>query len=182
MIPNELARETRLSSYAFQVAIVIRSHAEGYEVSIKSLADMLGWRRETVSKTMGDLVAARWVAIRKVRTANGGRAFEEYHLNASRKFTDTEAAAYNDTIKLPAGQTVTTATGHDDDTATPSSVRPSAPCRSYRHSYGDETVTKEDQVEEHLEEQLENQHHEPADHINRYCRPLKPNCWICEDT
>ena len=85
---------------------------------------MLGWRRETVSKATGDLVAARWLAIRKFRTANGGRAFEEYHLNASRKFTDVEAAEYNDTINLPAGQTATPTPGLDDETVTPLSGRP----------------------------------------------------------
>ena len=71
MIPNELARANGLSPHAFQVAIVIRSHAEDYEVSIKSLAEMLCWQRETVSRAMADLVTARWLAIRRVRTAKG---------------------------------------------------------------------------------------------------------------
>jgi hypothetical protein len=41
MVPNELVRDTELSNHAYRVASVIRSHAEDYEVSVKSLAGML---------------------------------------------------------------------------------------------------------------------------------------------
>lgn len=53
MIPNELARDTELSLYAYRIAIVIRTHAEDYEVSAASLAKMWGWHRDTVGKASG---------------------------------------------------------------------------------------------------------------------------------
>lgn len=146
MIPNELARETNLTPYAYQLAIVIRSHADGYEVSMKSLAETLGWKRDTVRKAMDDLVAERWLAVRRYATSSGTRAYEEYHLNASRRFTEGEATKFNRAVVLPAHQT-----------GTPLPVEQATPCPPNGHPPAHETGTKEDQLEDQLENQEENQ-------------------------
>jgi hypothetical protein len=99
-IPNELVRDTELSQHAYRLAIVIRSHANGYEVSLKSLAQMLGWCPKRTKKARDELVAARWLVIREYKTARGTRACEEYHLNVSRKFTEEEAARLDHAVTI----------------------------------------------------------------------------------
>jgi hypothetical protein len=113
---------------------------------MKSLAEMLGWKRDTVRKAMDDLVDARWLAVRRYETASGTRAFEEYHLNASRKFTEEEAAEFNQTVVLPARQK-----------GTPMPTKRATPCPLNGHPHAHETGTKEDHLEDYPEEQSENQ-------------------------
>lgn len=147
IVPNELARETNLTPYAYQLAIVIRSHADGYEVSKKSLAETLGWKRDTVSKAMDELVAERWLAKSKYETANGTRAFEEYHLNAHGRFTEEEATEFNRTVVLPARQT-----------GNPVPAKRATPCPLNGQPPACQTGTKEDHLEDQLENQEEDQH------------------------
>jgi hypothetical protein len=147
IIPNELARETKLTPYAYQLAIVIRSHADGYEVSMKSLAETLGWKRDTVRKAMDDLVAERWLAVRRYETASGTRAFEEYHLNASRRFTELEAEGFSQPVVLPARQT-----------GNPVPAKWATSCPLNGQPPARQTGTKEDHLEDQQENQEENQH------------------------
>lgn len=93
-------RGSALSPYAVHLAPVIRSHADGYEISQRSLADSLGWRRETVRKYLGELITSGWLAVCEYKTAAGKRAFDEYHVHASRRFTDGEMAKYNRMVAL----------------------------------------------------------------------------------
>jgi hypothetical protein len=145
IIPNELVRDTELSNHAYRVASVIRSHAEDYEVSAKSLAEMLGWGRVRTKDALQELVAARWLAIRKYKTASGTRAFEEYHLNVSRKFTEPEAAQYNQTITLPAGRIhdLNQDTPHDLNPVNPMTSVGPPPCSEAGHPHDPSQVTKE---------------------------------------
>ncbi len=150
IVPNELVRDTELSNHAYRVASVIRSHAEDYEVSVKSLAEMLGWGRVRTKEALQELVAARWLAIRKYKTASGTRAFEEYHLNVSRKFTEPEAAEYNQTIALPAGRThdLNQDTPHDLNQDTPMTSVGSPPSPESVHLHDPSQVTKEYEPED----------------------------------
>lgn len=150
IVPNELVRDTELSNHAYRVASVIRSHAEDYEVSVKSLAEMLGWGRVRTREALQELVATRWLAIRRYKTASGTRAFEEYHLNVSRKFTEPEAAEYHQTITLPAGRThdLNQGTSHDLNQITPMTSVGSPPCPEPSHPHDPSQVTKEYESED----------------------------------
>ena len=53
-IPNDLARDTDLSFHAYKIAIVLRTHRQGWEISRKSLADTYRWGRTTVTKAMAE--------------------------------------------------------------------------------------------------------------------------------
>jgi hypothetical protein len=61
MIPNELARDATLSNHAYRIAIVMRSHQDGWEISAASLAKDHGLgardRREGTTRTRGERMA-----------------------------------------------------------------------------------------------------------------------------
>jgi hypothetical protein len=169
MIPNDLARETELSNYAYRLAIVIRSHADDYEVSVKSLAANLGWCPKRTKQARDELVAARWMAIREYKTAMGTRAFEEYHVDVSRKFTPEEADELNQTVTLAygSGDTAdgpTSPEGHSMDRATrPSSLGSTAawPWGESPDPHRVNSPIKEYELEDYEEEKLENQAAQP---------------------
>ncbi len=104
-IPNDLARDEQLLNYprAYALAVVIRSHKEGFEVSAQSLSEMTGWSRNTVSKALGQLVECRWLAKTTYLNADGNRAFDEYHLHATRQFTESEHREWNRDVSLNYG-------------------------------------------------------------------------------
>jgi hypothetical protein len=161
-VPNELFRTDALSPHAVHLALVIRSHADGYEISQRSLADSLGWRHETVRKYLGELVASRWLAICEYKTAAGKRAFEEYHVHAARQFDADEMARYCRTVTL----------GVRDETAHPYATEPHTTVRSDRTPLCDETAHKEDHLEEQLEEQEEK-------HSRYVSNARVPECFGC---
>ncbi|MGO9100296.1 hypothetical protein [Mycobacterium sp.] len=136
MIPNELARDTELTLYAYRIAIVIRTHAEGYEVSAASLAKMQGWHRDTVGKALRELAQAGWLVVRTHKTAEGKRVFDEYHVHASRKFTEAEAATLSQPVILPTA-------AHDGGTPLPTEQATS--CLPERHPPAYGVGTKENQ-------------------------------------
>lgn len=102
IIPNELVRDPNLSNHAYRIAMVLRSHAEGYEVSAASLSTMLGWHRDTVGKALRELVDARRLAVQRYRTAKGGRAYDVYHVHVSGHFTDAEMLDLSSSVVLGA--------------------------------------------------------------------------------
>ncbi|WP_096311648.1 MarR family transcriptional regulator [Mycolicibacterium pallens] len=87
LIPNELARDVELSHTARSVVLLLLSHADGYEVSAKSIAAEMGRDRAAISKALDELDARRWLAIRHLP---GNR--REYLLHVSRRFTEAEHA------------------------------------------------------------------------------------------
>jgi hypothetical protein len=101
-IPNALARDTALSLHAYKIAILLRTHRQGWEVSRKSLADTYGWGRTSVAKAMAELVEAGWLALREYRNENGHRLFEEFHVHVSRAFSQEESAQIGTTVTLTA--------------------------------------------------------------------------------
>lgn len=157
MIPNELARDMTLSNHSYRIAVEIRTHAEGFEVSAKGIASDHGWGRTTVRKALDELVEARWLAVSRYLTASGKRAFDEYNVHASRRFTEQESAELNRIVRLPAGDASVDPTPLDPKEATGWTVREQPP--------GSRRDTKEDQLEHYSEDKLENQ---------------SPQCWICE--
>ncbi len=168
MIPNELARDTELSLYAYRTAIVIRTHAEGYEVSAASLAGMFGWHRDTAGKALQQLVDTRWLVIRTYATSEGKRVFDEYHVHASRKFTEAEVETLSQPVTLPAP-----AYG----VGTPLPTEQAAPCLADRHPLAYGVGTKEDQPEHQLEKQQKHQASESKSDCWG-CRALGPGCII----
>ncbi len=161
LIPNELARDTELSLYAYRIAIVIRTHAEGYEVSAASLAKMQGWHRDTVGKALRELAQAGWLVVRTHKTAEGKRVFDEYHVHASGKFTEAEAATLSQPVILP-----TAAYG----VGTPLPIEQATSCLPDRHPPAYGVGTKEDQSEHQPEEKQEHQASES-----------KSDCWGCRE-
>ncbi len=88
LIPNELARDVELSHTARSVVLLLLSHADGYEVSAKSIAAEMGRDRAAISKALDELDARRWLAIRHLPGGNR----REYLLHVSRRFTEAEHA------------------------------------------------------------------------------------------
>jgi hypothetical protein len=117
---------------------------------VKSLAEMLGWGRARTKAALQELVAARWLAIRECKTASGTRAFEEYHLNISRKFTESEAAEYNQSITLPTGRIhdLNEHTPHDLNQVTLMNSVGSPPWPEWGHPDDTSQVTKEYESED----------------------------------
>lgn len=169
MVPNEMFREGALTAYAVHLALYIRSHADGFEISQRSLANNLKIRHETVRKYLRELTASGWLAISEYKTANGKRAYEEYHVHAARRFTDDEMTRYNRTVILPPVAEVC------DDTAHPCATTPHTPVRSDRTPLCDYTAHKEDHLEHQVEEQKE--HQAPATDVGQD----DPYCQECED-
>jgi hypothetical protein len=168
MIPNELARDTELSLYAYRIAIVIRTHAEDYEVSAASLAKMWGWHRDTVGKALRELAQAGWLVVRTYKTAEGKRVFDEYHIHASRRFTEAEVETWGQPVILPTP-------AYGGGIALPSEQ--AAPCLADRHPSAYGVGTKEDQLEHQPEKQQEYQASESNSDCWG-CRELGPGCII----
>jgi hypothetical protein len=149
IIPNELARDTGLTMHAYRAAIVIRTHADGYELSTASLAETQGWGRARTRTALRELTEARWLVIRPYKTADGKRAFEEYHVHAARKFTPEESARL-------AAPVILTSSG-------PAQTNPLVPFEPTPWSGSDQPpgldqAIKEDHLEDELGNQEENQH------------------------
>lgn len=168
MIPNELARDSELTPLAYRIAIVIRTHAEDYEVSAASLAKMLRCHRDTVGKALRELAQTRWLVVRTYETAEGNRVFSEYHVHGSRKFTEAEAETLSHSVTL-----ATPAQGVD----TPLPTEQAAPCLAGRHPLAYGVGTKENQPEHESEKQRENQASESKSDCWG-CRQLGPGCMI----
>ena len=148
IIPNELARDTDLSMHAYRAAIVIRTHADGYELSSLSLAESQGWGRARTRAALRELVEAHWLVIRPYKTAGGTRAFEEYHVHAARKFTPQESATLAEPVILSSPGLAQT--------------KPLVPCGPTPWSGSDQPpglarAIKEDYLEDQEEEQEEEQ-------------------------
>ena len=153
IIPNELVRDADLSNYAYRIAMVLRSHAEDFEISAASLSKGLGWHRDTVGRALRELVDARRLAIQRYQTVSGGRAYDVYHVHVSGRFTDAQIRdltrpivlasphAYEEGTHLPTDQAVGRL--HAD------------------HELAEVQDTKEDQQEDQPEHQEE--HHRPSD-------------------
>jgi hypothetical protein len=161
IIPNELARDTELSMHAYRAAIVIRTHADGYELSTASIAESQGWGRPRTRAALQELTEARWLAIRPFKTAKGQRAFEEYHVHVARKFNPEEAAAIADPVILLPGSTQTNPLAPTEPTPWPDPDQPPGLAQS----------TEED----HLEDQQENKQENQAPHL------LQSDCWGCRE-
>lgn len=161
IIPNELARDNNLSNYAFRVAIVIRTHAEDYQVSAVSLASDFRWGRASATRALEELTAAGWLAVRKVRTSKGTRAYEEYHVHASRRFTEEELAHYSAEVILPSAYASNEVMSLPSDEA--------RGCTELMHPVAHSGDIKENQQEDQQEHQVEDQ--PPRE---------KSDCWICE--
>ncbi|OBG29116.1 hypothetical protein [Mycobacterium sp. 852002-51057_SCH5723018] len=157
IVPNELARDAQLSSHAYRIAIVIRTHAESYEVSIKSLAAMYRWGRGRTGKAIEELVAARWLAKRTYETVEGNRVFDEYHVHASRRFSEEESAMLNSRVVIRARPDPI-----ENNLMSPA-VTPR--CAERHHLSVSNQDTKENQQEHQSENKEENQ---------------SVDCWICE--
>lgn len=85
-IPNELARDGKLSSVARSVALYLWSHDNGWKSSQAAIAKALGiGNRDTVKAALDELSECRWLAIRKV-----GRTAHSYYAHPARKLTEAE--------------------------------------------------------------------------------------------
>jgi hypothetical protein len=148
IIPNELARDTDLSMHAYRAAIVIRTHADGYELSSVSLAESQGWGRARTRAALRELIEAGWLVIRPHKTADGTRAFEEYHVHAARKFTPEESATLAEPVILG-----------DPGLAQANPLVPFGPTpwSHSGHPPGLAQAIKEDYLEDQLEDQEEDQ-------------------------
>jgi hypothetical protein len=79
----------------------MRTHADGFEVSMNSFAVDYEWGRARVAEAFAELVDAGWLAIRRYVNGKGNRVYDEYHFDVSRRFTPEEIAEYGSTIMLP---------------------------------------------------------------------------------
>jgi hypothetical protein len=149
IIPNELARDTDLSMHAYRAAIVIRTHADGYELSSVSLAESQRWGRARTRDALRELTEARWLVIRPYKTADGKRAFEEYHVHAARKFTPEESATLAEPVILgDPGLARTNPLVSFEPTPWSDSGQPPGLAQAIKEDY------LEDQLEEQEEEQV----------------------------
>lgn len=164
-IPNDLARDTDLSLHAYKIAIVMRTHRQGWEVSGKSLAETYGWGRTSVSKAFAELVGAGWLAIRRFQNKDGHRLFEEYHVHVSRRFTVEEAAAL--------GITVAFADGHVANEGDPVHPLEADGCSQSSHDAVQGRAIKEHQPE-HFSEYQNEEHHGRRRH-----RSHGNSCYAC---
>lgn len=177
-VPNELIRESGLTPRAFQIAVLLRSHTDGFETSKKSIASALGWQRETVGKAMAELVDARWLAIRRVRTASGSRAYEEYHVHTSRAFTAAEMMQFDAAYLPPVASE--SAGPVNDDNLDPLMLEKSAPpCLSSAQVDVRGADTKEDQLEDKPENEIENQARQADKSPHDQDLWANGKCWIC---
>jgi hypothetical protein len=149
IIPNELVRDPDLSNHAYRIAMVLRSHAEDYEVSAASLSKMLGWHRETVGKALRELVDARRLAVQRYRTAKGGRAYDVYHVHVSGHFTDAEMLDLSESVVLGAS--------HAYDIDRSMLTDQTWGCLPRDHPPADGQDTKEEQLEDQPENKKEHQ-------------------------
>jgi hypothetical protein len=168
IIPNELARDTKLSMHAYRAAIVIRTHADGYELSSVSLAESQRWGRARTRAALRELTEARWIVIRPYKTADGKRAFEEYHVHAARKFNPEESTALAEPVILGPGLAQTNPLVPTEPTPWPDADQPPGPAQA----------TKEDHLENQLENKQENQAPQPVESDCWGCRTFGPGCGI----
>lgn len=149
IIPNELVRDADLSNYAYRIAMVLRSHAEDFEISAASLSKRLGWHRDTVGRALRELVNARRLAIQRYRTATGGRAYDVYHVHVSGQFTEAEM--------LVLGRPVVLARPHAHEEGTHLPINQASACLIADHPPAYSQDTTEDQQEDQSEHELEDQ-------------------------
>ena len=165
MIPNKVARDPELSTRGARVLLLMLSHTDGYEVSVRSMSEQLGCQRTVINGALEDLVNARYVAITRCRKHNGRRAYDTYHVNIDGKFAEDEHAEHHRVVSLPppdGGQTV----APEED---------QGPVPNEGHTVVPDEGHKEDQPEHQLEEQGENQAAQSESiHDDPYCQE-------CED-
>lgn len=98
-VSNALARDGELSAEAFRVYLLLLSHDEGYRESAVKIAARYGWGKQRAKNALRELVDARLLVIQRHLTERGTRAFEEYHLHTTGRFTDAEV----DELSQPVG-------------------------------------------------------------------------------
>ncbi|RFZ10236.1 hypothetical protein VIMS_03592 [Mycobacterium marinum] len=174
-IPNELARDPALSHHAYRIAIVLRTHKDGFEVSAKSMADTYAWGRTRTAQAFKELVDTGWLAVRRHVNASGYRVFDQYHVHVSRRFTPDEVAEHAKTVVLP------TRTGDASREVIHLDSLEAAGC-SETDQEGDSTgITKEHHLEHHLEHHSEDQCLEHTAVANRREPGTpEPRCIACE--
>lgn len=102
-IPNDLARDLKLSHHAYRIAIMMRTHRDGWELSAKAIADEYGWGRPRVTEALHELEDAGLLAIRRFENSMGNRVFDEYHVNVARRFTPAESVESRSIVVLATG-------------------------------------------------------------------------------
>jgi hypothetical protein len=147
-IPNELARDSVLSHHAYRIAIALRTHKGGFEVSAKSLADTYSWGRPRIAQAFNELEEAGWLAVQRHVNAEGHRVFDQYHVHVSRRFTPNEMAQYGRTMTLPGTADASTQITDLDSSR-------SARCSEADHGDVSSGITKEHYLEHHSEHQFQ---------------------------
>lgn len=158
-IPNELARDESLSHYAYRIAIVLRTHHSGWQVSANSLVKTYGCSRGTVAKALAELVKAGWLGIRRFENERGNRVFDEYHIDMAGRFSPEEMAEFDDPVVVGVNG------GPSEITQVQSDGTPG--CSSVRQS-GDSTGdTKEHQPKHHSKHHLSEHFGVRPDHLSK---------------
>ena len=86
-LSNAMVRGRDVNNDAFRVYAILCSHADGYETSASAIAEALGIKRQTVSGYLDDLHESHWIAVQRVLTSKGTRAYEVYHVSISGQFS-----------------------------------------------------------------------------------------------
>jgi hypothetical protein len=171
-IPNELGRDLSLGAWARSVALLLYTHADGYEVSDKNLATEFGCSRNTIASARRELEAGRWLVVRRHETDTGKRIFDEFYLHTTRKFSEAEAVEIGRSVVLGA-----------QNLSTPMRQNEAPPCSDTEHPPAQNLSTKEDQQEDQREDQREDQVTTTSDlDIQARKRALRPEIRQLVDT
>ncbi|CAN5349084.1 hypothetical protein BH09ACT8_BH09ACT8_30920 [soil metagenome] len=152
-VPNALVRDERVTNAAFRVAVLLRSHVEGFPTSVVDIADTLNCSRNTVISALECLESLRWVVIRDTRTLDAkGLVHSEYVQHASRQLTPEEVAELGETILVPRAlepaQKVNRLT--DDDAHACSEIEQESCSKIEQAKPVQKLSTKEDHLENHF--------------------------------
>jgi hypothetical protein len=169
-IPNEVIRDGSVSDAGYRLLSVIYSHADGYEVSIASLASELGRDRKNTGRALRAVAESRWLAIQHIETAEGKRAYETYHVHSSRKLTEAEWLKYSATVTL--GQNASPPCGNMPYPPEAKSLTP----------MGQFAATKKTNLEHQVEEQEEDQSIYQSSFTTTDLGADDAHCQHCEDS
>jgi hypothetical protein len=165
-IPNDVIRDGTVSDAGYRLLSVIYSHADGYEVSVASMADALGRDRKNTGRVLKALAETRWLAIQHVITSEGKRAYETYHVHAARKFTEAEWLEYSATVTLR------------HKYSRPCGEMPHPPEAECPTPMGLDASPKNTNLKDQVEEQRE--HPASQDHSDPYCQDCEnAACNVC---